>query len=172
MQLGGEMRYNRNLLFVLTTLFALSLAFAACSREPEEKPAAKPAAQSAADASTKTVRAPSPPSTAIEVSGKVLEVLDGGNFIFVLIDRGDQQTWATMPITEIEVGENISLDNATQFGKFYSKALDRTFDSLIFASAVTGRKPMRPVSRMDPGQRRSGRLLPAPDPQPADQEVK
>lgn len=156
------MRYNRNLLFVLTTLFAVSLAFAACSREPQEKPAAKPVEQ-AADAATKTPLPPNPPTpppAVIPVSGKVLEILDGGNFIFVLIDRGDEQTWATMPATEIKVGENISLDNATQFGKFYSKSLDRTFDSLIFASAVTGREPKRPASRgMDPGQRRSGRLM-------------
>ena len=128
------------LLAVLVAIFSCSLT--ACSRDRKAEEPAKPA-ETVAPA-TKVQPPPRPAPEFIAITGKVLEVVDGGNFIFILIDRGDQQTWATVPATDLEIGENISLENAAPFGKFYSKSLNRTFDSLFFATGISGktRKPL------------------------------
>ncbi|MBU0480159.1 MAG: hypothetical protein KKG47_03540 [Proteobacteria bacterium] len=82
---------------------------------------------------------PLPPGV-FTIKGKVLEVADGGPFTFILVDRGDKQTWATVPPVDVAVGEEVTLRLATIYQNFYSKALDRKFDELIFSSGIEGKE--------------------------------
>jgi len=78
--------------------------------------------------------AASQPST---IKGKVLEKLEAPNYTYVLLgDSAGNETWAAIPKTEVAVGEEISLVGGTAMGKFKSKSLNRTFESIIFSSGI------------------------------------
>ncbi|MBU0484605.1 MAG: DNA-binding protein [Proteobacteria bacterium] len=78
---------------------------------------------------------------AMTIKGKVLEVLSGGGFTFILLEHEGEKKWASAPSTKVEVNEEVTLLNATVFPDFYSKSLDRKFDNLIFASSIEGKNP-------------------------------
>ena len=68
---------------------------------------------------------------------KVLEKLETSNYTYVRLgDSAGNETWAAIPKTEVEVGEEISLKGGTAMGKFKSKSLNRTFESIIFSSGI------------------------------------
>lgn len=129
----------RLLSLLLVLLAVLSSSLAACSRDRKAEAPAKPA--KTVVPATKMLPPPRPAPELSAVSGRVLEVLEDGNHIFLLIDRGNEQSWATVPATDLKIGERISLENAAPFGKFYSNSLERTFDSLIFATGISGKSP-------------------------------
>jgi hypothetical protein len=84
-----------------------------------------------------------PPAEVITIKGTVLEVIDNGKFIYLLLDRGEKQTWATMPAVDVEVGEDVTLLFANIFQNFYSKSMERSFDELIFSAGIEGKQPRR-----------------------------
>jgi len=70
-------------------------------------------------------------------SGKVVETLDASIYTYVRLDDGTgNETWAAVPKTQLEIGEPIALEGGTVMNNFYSKTLNRTFDSIIFATRV------------------------------------
>jgi len=144
-------------------LAVFSFAWAACGRDTDkDKPSIPPPAQVKPNPAAK--RPPMPPAVILPVKGKVLEILDTGSFVYVALDWEGKKVWATMPGVELKVGEVISLDHASMIKSFNSKTLNRTFDELIFAGGVTGKRP-RPregniaANPKDPRNRRSGKLM-------------
>lgn len=150
-------------------VLVVSLCVAACSRDKEK---AKQAAPAKPVETTKFQPQPQPPPPEIiPVSGKVLEILDTGSFIYVLLDWKGKQVWAALPGVDLKVGDVISLDHATMLDKgFRSEALNRTFDKMIMASGVEGKPPRsRAANRAnpnDPRNRRSGKIMAATRPAP------
>ena len=72
-----------------------------------------------------------------EGSGKVVEKLDASIYTYIRLDDGTgNETWAAIPKTQLEIGEPIALKGGTVMRNFYSKTLNRTFDSIIFATNV------------------------------------
>jgi len=70
-------------------------------------------------------------------SGKVVQKMDASRYTYIRLDDGTgNETWAAVPQTELEIGEQITLKGGTVMRNFYSKTLNRTFDSLIFATGV------------------------------------
>jgi hypothetical protein len=113
----------------------LVLVLPGCSRDKQEQETEK-SRQGAARVSGSDV----PPGVEVSsITGEVKEVIDSGSFVFIRLDRGDNQIWATIPGVEVEVGEKITLLEANVFRKFYSKSLDRTFDELIFSTGIEGK---------------------------------
>jgi len=153
-------------LFPSTFLFLL-LSLSACGRDDQQKEQAalEPAAQTGQLAEQTETRPPLPPGVT-SIKGTVLEVIDAGSFIYILLDRGDKKSWATIPPVGLEKGEEVTLILATVFNNFYSKALDRLFDELIFASGVEGKTPKKRTAqdRQDRMKRRSMQLAGAPTP--------
>lgn len=150
--------------FILTVLglAVISYSLAACGRDlkqtQETTPPGKPTATG-----KKQFLPPQPPPEILPVTGKVLEILDTGSFMYVSLDWKGKPVWATVPGVELKVGDVISLDHATMFKGFHSTVLNRTFDELIFASGVVGKAPRARVANnsnpRDPRNRRSARLL-------------
>lgn len=134
-------------------LVVFSLALAACSRGGDkDKKTTSPEKSDVSSTQTNKVAKktppslpPQPPPKILPVSGKVLEILDTGGFLFVALDWQGKKVWATVPGVDLKVGEVISLDHATMIKDFHSKALNRTFDELIFASSIGGKSP-RPMA--------------------------
>ena len=81
-------------------------------------------------------QAPAAPQLAAG-SGKVVQKLDASRYTYIRLDDGaGNETWAAVPKTKLEIGEQIALKGGTVMRNFNSKTLNRTFDSIIFATGV------------------------------------
>ena len=115
---------------VLVVLAILVLILPGCSRDKEEPTAEKPQVTEKPDL---------PQEDVTSIKGKVLEVVDSGSFIFILLDRGEKQTWATVPTVDVKVGEEVTLLYANIFSNFHSKSMNRSFEVLILSSGIEGK---------------------------------
>jgi hypothetical protein len=70
------------------------------------------------------------------VKGTVVETMNGGGYTYVCIEDGGKKQWAAMPPTEVKVGESVEIKPSMEMRNFNSKALGRTFDSLIFSQGL------------------------------------
>lgn len=77
------------------------------------------------------------PAGAPSKSGKVLQVLDGGQYIYleVQLDDGKKIWVASLPM-KVAKGDKVKYADAPAMPNFPSKTLNRTFDSLVLSSAV------------------------------------
>lgn len=127
----------------LLVLAALVFLLPACGRDqqapPGEKAKAATPAATATDDKLAQVRPDQTNNDVTSIKGKVLEVVDTGSFVFLLLKTAEKQTWATVPAVEVKVGEEVTLLYASVFNNFYSKSMDRTFGELIFSSGIKGK---------------------------------
>lgn len=68
--------------------------------------------------------------------GKVLETMNSGGYTYAKIDEGGNAYWIAGPQTEISVGSQISFIEQMVMKDFTSKSLNRTFDQLVFVTAI------------------------------------
>ena len=89
-------------------------------------------------AGTTTSSKSAAPAAAVEsgLSGKVVETMDGGGYTYVLLEQGGKQTWAAIPATKVAVGDELKLAGGAEMPGFHSKALNRTFDMIIFSGGL------------------------------------
>jgi hypothetical protein len=67
-------------------------------------------------------------------TGTVAETIDAGSYIYLRLEEED--TWiATTPVA-VSMGDRIKYGNGMEMRDFYSKSLDRTFDSIFFVQSV------------------------------------
>ncbi len=141
-----------NKIMVLTALAVLLLILPACSRDKKEQTTEKPdvAATEKAELAKEVVTS---------IKGKILEVAraGSGNFIFILLDRGEQQIWATVPAVDVKVGEEVTLLNANVFKNFHSQSMNRSFDELIFSTGIAGKSSGRRIPSTSP-KKQAGRM--------------
>jgi hypothetical protein len=111
----------------LIAIFAVAIVAACSKTQPPAVPKAAAATKPAAANSN-------------QISGKVAETFNGGGYTYLRIttDRGDE--WAAIPETKIAQGDPVTVDVQMMMEKFQSKALNRTFDRIAFAS-LAGRTP-------------------------------
>lgn len=113
---------------------AAAVVMAAESPAPATPPGhpAMPAASS--PAATEAAAAPSAP---LPLTGKVLQTMNGGGYSYVYIEQADgKKTWVAVMETPVKVGSEMSFKPGMEMGKFESKALKRTFDSIVFSDGV------------------------------------
>jgi hypothetical protein len=66
-----------------------------------------------------------------------VEKQDASIYTYVRLDDGaGNEIWAAVPQTQLEIGEEISLKGGAVMTNFNSKTLNRTFESIIFASGL------------------------------------
>ncbi|MBW9267636.1 MAG: hypothetical protein K1563_10110 [Candidatus Thiodiazotropha sp. (ex. Lucinisca nassula)] len=68
------------------------------------------------------------------VSGTVAEVFDVGNYTYMQLS--EQGTWIATSHMSVAVGDKVEYRGGIEMRDFYSKALDRKFDSVIFVQAA------------------------------------
>ena len=82
------------------------------------------------------VQTPSDPQLAA-FKGKVVEKQDASVYTYIRLDDGaGKEIWAAVPKTQLEIGEEIALKGGSVMTNFNSKTLNRTFESIIFASGL------------------------------------
>ena len=70
-------------------------------------------------------------------SGKVLEVLDGGQYIYLQVQHDDgKKIWVAALPMKVTKGDKVKYADAPALPNFPSKALNRTFDQLVLTQAV------------------------------------
>ena len=94
---------------------------------PDTAPGAMPAGQK-----TATNAAPEP----AKLDGKVVETFNGGGYTYISLEKDGKKTWVAVPGTKVTVGDQIELEPGMPMPNFKSKALNRTFDSIIFSSGI------------------------------------
>jgi hypothetical protein len=71
-------------------------------------------------------------------SGKVVQKLDASMYTYICLnDEAGHEIWAAVPKTQVEIGEQVTLKGGMVMRNFNSKTLNRTFDSIIFATGFT-----------------------------------
>jgi len=70
------------------------------------------------------------------ITGKVTETMDAAGYTYVNLETENGPVWAAMPESKVEVGQELSLAGGMEMVNFESKALGRTFDSVVFSSGI------------------------------------
>jgi hypothetical protein len=69
--------------------------------------------------------------------GKVLETMDASIYTYMHVTTDKGPVWIAASKTEVPKGATISYPNGAVMTNFTSKALNRTFDSIIFVDKVS-----------------------------------
>ncbi len=129
----------------LITGLALTLWVAGCGDKGQKAEESKPATQTTATAPAAQATTPAAEEApVVMVTGTVKEVITGGGFTYVKLDEKGTETWYAMPESKIKEGETITIQAGNTFPNFYSKALNRTFDKLIFSPGMPGAEGANP----------------------------
>lgn len=72
-------------------------------------------------------------------SGKVAETIDAGKYTYVCLEKDGTKSWAAVPATKLEVGQEVEIKSGMEMGKFTSRTLNRTFENIIFSAGIVTR---------------------------------
>ncbi|MBT5934824.1 GW dipeptide domain-containing protein [Sulfurimonas sp.] len=67
-------------------------------------------------------------------TGIVLETLSSGGYTYMKVEESKKTYWIAMTQRDVKVGDAISYSEQGWMKDFHSKTLDRTFESILFAS--------------------------------------
>lgn len=70
-------------------------------------------------------------------NGKVLETISGGGYTYMNIDENGNKFWIAGPQTPLGKGSYVRFDEQMWMRNFKSKALERTFESIMFVGAIS-----------------------------------
>lgn len=70
------------------------------------------------------------------LSGRVLETMNAGGYTYISLEKEGKKGWVALPVTEVAVGQEITVKAGLEMGLFSSKALHRSFDNIIFSPGV------------------------------------
>jgi hypothetical protein len=82
-------------------------------------------------------------------TGTVAETLDAGGYIYMKLESGQ---WIAAQPFAVAKGDKIQYSDAMEMNDFHSKGLDRTFESILFASSaslVGENAADKPVAKLD-----------------------
>lgn len=71
------------------------------------------------------------------VSGTVVETMDAASYTYVRVDAGSREIWAAASQFPVKVGDRVVVPLEMPMENFHSKALNRDFPVVYFASAIT-----------------------------------
>jgi hypothetical protein len=105
----------------LSAVLLLTLAVAACKK----KEAAPLEAAGVA---------PGQPTPSASVKGKIVERLDADPYSYLRLKTAQGETWAAVPKTDKNAGDDVVVANAMAMPQFESKTLKRKFDLVYFGT--------------------------------------
>jgi hypothetical protein len=80
---------------------------------------------------------PSPAAGKV-VAGEVLEVRDVEGYTYLRLKTAQGETWAAVATAPVKKGAKVTIENATFMTNFQSKALKKTFDTIVFGNLSSG----------------------------------
>lgn len=77
------------------------------------------------------------PAAAVPLAGKVLQTMNAGGYSYISIEQADgSKKWVAVTQAAVKVGDQMSFKPGMEMGRFESKALNRSFDSIIFSEGI------------------------------------
>jgi len=123
----------------IVALIAIGLTLTGCGANAEPSPAADTTPAMPADHPQMTGGDQPPmPGGAGTLTGKVAEAIDGGGYTYIKIANAEGETWAAVPKTEVNEGDEVTVQVQMAMNDFESTAINRTFDTLVFATIGAG----------------------------------
>lgn len=114
-------------------------------KAPEKADAAKPGSDKSVDAIQKSMSkskhsmmggsATGAGGASLDASGKVAETMNGGGYTYAKLVKDGKETWVAYSSVETRIGDQVSFKGCIEMTNFQSKALNRTFDSILFCGA-------------------------------------
>ena len=82
------------------------------------------------------------PATAAEpaaalAEGTVISVQDSGGYSYIEVKNAAENTWLAAPVTPLKAGDKVQYQIGAVMSNFSSRALNRTFPSIIFVDRVS-----------------------------------
>lgn len=99
--------------------------------------------------------------TASPLEGKVAERIDVEGYTYLRLSTPSGDTWTAVPTDPVKVGATVTIANPMPMEHFHSKALNRTFDLILFGTiagpsdAAVAEAPARSVSKATGGDART-----------------
>lgn len=72
------------------------------------------------------------------LTGKVLESKDAAGYTYLRLQGPSGETWAAVEQQAVKTGATVTIENAMQMSNFESKALHKTFASIVFGNLQGG----------------------------------
>ena len=64
--------------------------------------------------------------------GKVISTIDASIYTYIEVSEGGKTIWLAAPTVAAKKGDTIGYDDGAVMSNFYSKSLNRTFETVIF----------------------------------------
>lgn len=82
------------------------------------------------------------PASAAVVTGEVLEVMDVDGYTYLRLKTRDGETWAAVNRAPVRLGTQVTIENVMRMTNFESKALKKTFPTIVLGSLGSGGNDM------------------------------
>lgn len=79
----------------------------------------------------------------VNLSGKIVETMDGGGYTYVLLQNGAEKVWVAIPLTKVSVGQQVSLIPGFEMKNFTSKGLNKKFDKVVFSAGLSNSESLK-----------------------------
>lgn len=127
----------KGVMITLLPMFMAGAALADSIALESGKKAMPHGSMSTGDAGMPSGHPPAIPSDNNMVNrGKVLEVIDSSMYTYVKVSTPKGSTWLAAYKTAVSKGANVRYSSGMAMTDFHSKAIDRTFDSIIFVDSL------------------------------------
>jgi hypothetical protein len=113
-----------------TILPVLFIGLTACSDDSQL--ADNPAQPAQASNSTVSTRLATPTAN----TGTVKSIQNSGGYTYLEIDIDGEVFWMASPLSSVQPGEKVMWNDYAMMKNFTSKAIDRTFDQIMFVDKV------------------------------------
>jgi hypothetical protein len=109
-----------------------ALLFVGCAANP--KPSAETEGIDRTLAAHGTVSGSQPAAKANGLQGRVLERLDAGRYSYLRLSTSSGEIWAAVPLTDVSIGSEVTIENPIPMDGFQTKTLNRKFDRIVFGT--------------------------------------
>jgi hypothetical protein len=132
----------KNILLLVALVFVSDIAVAASAGTDATKPAEATVLPHGGMTTKAGAGMPSghakdiPADTQLVNNGKVLEVLDTDMYTYLQVTTEKGPLWIAAYKTNVTKGSTVKYSNGVAMSRFFSKALNRTFDVIVFVDSL------------------------------------
>jgi len=85
------------------------------------------------------------PNAPVQHTARVTETMDAGGYTYMKVAEGKENYWVAVTAANVSVGDSVTFNEQMWMPNFKSRALDRTFDKILFASMAQAAAPVEYV---------------------------
>ena len=83
-------------------------------------------------------------------SATVIETMNAGGYTYMKVEEGNETYWVAVTATPVAVGQRVTFEEQMRMTDFKSRSLNRTFDTIVFASMAYAPSQQPPVDALKP----------------------